>query len=777
MKTLPTKFLLLVFGFLAGCSTSKVQPQSGQNVLLITIDTLRADRLGCYGYSRGTTPNIDRLAREGVLFEDAIAQVPVTLPSHVSLLTSTFPPVNGVRDNTYFRLDPEALTLAEIFQTVGYQTGAFVGAYVLDASFGLGQGFDVYDARMKARGGDAVGTFSERRANEVVDAFGRWLGEADPGKPFFAWVHLFDPHTPYAAPSPFRERYVSSPYDGEIAYVDDQIGVLLKELDARGLEDNTLIVLTSDHGESLGEHGERTHGFFVYDATLKVPLMLSGKQSLPANKSISGQVRLVDVVPTILDLVDVAVPDMAQGVSLVGLIEGANSEKAVAYSECYTSQLNFGWAPLASLRQDGFKYIDAPSAELYDLTKDPGEIDNLLSADRERARSMKSALEALQSSWPGSFSARHQPDPDTLARLRSLGYAGGGVDTPAEDTTLLDPKDGLHLWDKSQWVIHHIGQGDYAEAARQAESILEEDPTNLLAMEHLAISSNKQGLRREAIDLYRRISSLAPERPLPHLHLGNLLWLEGNLGEAEKEFKAALQTDSRFARVYERLGYLYLTQGKPQQAYESFQGAIRIDDASTDARLGLARYHRGMKEFDDARAEYALAVETDPQNGKALAEYAHLVAQLGELSDAEELLRSGPEDLDIHYTLSAILRETERMADALAELDKAIALAHDFAPAHHDRGVILSRLGRADEAIPSFETALRLREDPATRNALGTTLCRVNRCSEAIPHFEQALRVAPNTRMVLENLSEAYRLAGRNQAAEEMRQRASRLQE
>ena len=258
MQTLPTKFFFLVFGFLCGCSGPIVQPQSRQNVLLITIDTLRADRLGCYGYSRGATPNIDRRAGEDVLFQEAIAQVPVTLPSHVSLLTSTFPPINGVRDNTYFRLDPEALTLAEIFQSAGYQTGAFMGAYVLDATFGLGQGFDVYDARMKAREEDAYGTFSEKRANEVVDAFGRWLGETDQGKPFFGWAHLFDPHVPYTPPSPFRERFASSPYDGEIAYVDEQISVLLKELEGRGLRENTLVVFTADHGESLGG-ARRTH--------------------------------------------------------------------------------------------------------------------------------------------------------------------------------------------------------------------------------------------------------------------------------------------------------------------------------------------------------------------------------------------------------------------------------------------------------------------------------------------------------------------------------------
>ena len=775
MKTLPTKFLLLLVGFLYGCSTPRVQPQSNQNVLLITVDTLRADRLGCYGYSRGATPNIDRLASQGVLFEEAIAQVPVTLPSHVSLLTSTFPPVNGVRDNTYFRLDPEALTLAEILQSAGYRTGAFVGAYVLDASFGLGQGFDVYDASMKAQEEGASGTFSERPASQVIDAFGAWLGETEEEKPFFAWVHLFDPHIPYAPPAPYRERFASSPYDGEIAYTDEQVGVLLKKLDDRGLADNTVVALTADHGESLGEHGERTHGFFVYDATLKVPLILSSPQSLPTGRSVSGQARLVDVLPTILDLVDVSVPETAQGVSLSGLIEGRVLEESVAYSECYVSQLNFGWAPLVSLRQDGFKYIEAPRAELYDLAKDPGETENLLNQDRERALRMKADLEGLRSAWPGSFSARHQPDPDTLARLRSLGYAGGGGDTTDDGPGLLDPKDRLHLWDKSQWVIHHMGEGDYAEAARQAAAILEEDPTNLLAMEHLAYCRNQEGSRGEAIDLYRRISSLAPDRPLPHLYLGNLLWRDGKLGEAEKEFQVALEMDSRFVRAHERLGYLYFEKGEPQKAYESFQKAIGIDEKRTEARLGLARYHRGMKELEEARTEYARAIEADPDNGKAVAEYAHLVAQLGELAEAEKLLRSGPDELEVHYTLSAILREAERMPEAIAELDKAIALAPDFAPAYQDRGVILSRLGRGEEAIPSFESALRLGDDPAVRNALGTTLCRLNRCSEAIPHFERALSAAPNNRMLVENLAEAYRLVGRIEEAEEMKQRASRL--
>lgn len=778
MKSFRVEVLILLLAGMVGCHR-EVRPRPGQNILLFTIDTLRADHLGCYGHRRAATPRIDRLAREGVLFEQAVAQVPVTLPSHASILTGIYPPVHGVRDNTYFRLDPDALTLAEHLRANGYRTAAFVGAYVLDASFGLGQGFDVYDDRVGSMEASSPGSFAERSAGEVVRAFAGWLKAAPSEGPFFAWIHFFDPHMPYAPPSPFRERFRSSPYDGEVAYTDQQVGVALDELRARGQLDDTLVVLTSDHGESLGEHGERTHGFFVYDATLRIPLILRSPRSLPAGLTVEAQVTTVDLAPTLLELAGVSVPEGVQGRSLVRMMNGEEGETPLrpAYAECYVPQLNFRWAPLVALRQQGFKYIDAPRAELYDLTRDPGETDNLVAKYPDRAKRMKEQLVRLLESWPESVSARHQPDPETVAGLRSLGYLGGGQVPEPSAHGLPDPKDRLHLWEKAEQVILHLSAGEYGSAAELAQSILLEDANNLLALELLANAYERQGAPEQAIALHRRILALDESRPLSHVLLGNLLWKVGELGEAEESFRAALQRDSRFPRAYERLGELYLSQGRIEAARESFAEALRLDDARRDARLGLARSLRAAKQIGPARTEYDRLMRDHPGDPQIVSEYAALIAQQGDIQAAEEMLRSAPQSSPrVHYTLSVILRAGNRTTEALDELDEALRLEPSFAAAHHDRGVILSRLGRMEEALPAFHKALELRDDPATRNALGTALCRLDRCGEAIPHFEKAVELAPRFLEALQNLGQAYRLAGRFREAEELERRAARLQ-
>ena len=749
---------------LTGCGGEggEAKPRRGQNVLLITVDTLRADRLGCYGYGVGSTPNIDRLAKGGVLFEQAVAQVPLTLPSHASLLTGTYPPVNGVRDNNRFRLDPAANTMAETLGSHGYQTGAFIGSFVLDKQFGLSQGFALYEDRLPSDERDTF--FNERSAGQVSRAFFEWLDDLDGDKPFFAWIHLFDPHLPYTPPSPFRERFPSSPYDGEIAYVDEQIGAILAKLDDAGLDQDTLIVFTADHGESLGEHGETSHGFFVYDGSLQVPLIMKSEASIPSGGRIGAQVRLVDVAPTVFALVDLPIPADVQGESLLAFLNGEQDGDLPAYGECYASQLNFGWAPLVSLRYGGFKYIDAPRPELYDLNADPGEDRNLFLDETARAQSMKRELDALVENWPESFSSRHQPDPESMERLRSLGYAGGGRSSPSDLTEgLADPKDRIQLWDKTEWVIVHLSKGDYTKAAQIAEEILEEDPTNLLAMEHLASSRKKLGDRKSAMKLYRRMISLADDRPVPHVYLGNLLWQEGKLDEAEREFRAALGTDARYALAHERLGYLQLSKGAFPEALKSFQRALEIDPERFKVRLGIARTYAGMGDMEATGREYRGLLQSSPENPEAVAEYALLLARTGNVQEAEQLLRSGPKHFQVHYTLSVVLRETKRLPEALAEVERTLKLKPDLAPGHHDHGVLLSRLGRTEEAIPSFEKALRLREDPLTRNALGTALCKLNRCTEAIPHFERAVELAPQYQEARENLAEAYRLAGRSE--------------
>jgi arylsulfatase A-like enzyme/Tfp pilus assembly protein PilF len=758
--------VLLALAVAAACGGAR--PRGGQNVLIVTIDTLRADRLGAYGNSRARTPNLDRLASEGTLFEEAVAQVPVTLPSHASLFTGLVPPTHGVRDNTYFRLDSEARTLAEILKERGYETAAFVSAFVLDSSFGLDQGFDLYDDALP-EAGERVGTIAERRGELVTSAFTSWLERRPSERPFFAWIHYFDPHLPYSPPAPHPPGY-----DGEIAYVDGEVGRVLEAVASRGLDDDTLVVVTSDHGESLGEHGEKSHGFFVYDATLRVPLIVKGA-SIASGKRIATPVRSIDILPTVLEAVAVPVPEGAQGRSLVPLLAGQETAAAPAYAECYVSELNFRWAPLVALREEGYKYIDAPRPELYELKSDPGETKNLVDADPDRARRMRERLAELVESLPPSFSSRSQPDPETIARLRSLGYAAAGGGSAPEGEPLPDPKDRLHLWTRLEEVILHQGAGDLQGAIEAADEVLEEDPTNLLALELLASARAATGERDQAIEIYRRLLSIDSSRPLSHVLYGNLQWQAGDLPGAEASFLAALERDPEFARAHRRLGELYFTRGETEKALASFRRASEIAEEDVETRLGIARSLKASGDMAGALKELESLHRLSPRDPEVLAEYAGTLAQQGEVDRALALLAAGPDHHDVHYTASVILRARDRMPDSLAELEKALALEPRSAVALHDRGVTLSRLGRHSEAVASLERAIEVQDTPTTRNALGTALCRMDRCDEAIPHFERAVAAAPNFVEALENLAQAYAVMGRLREEVETRKRVERL--
>jgi choline-sulfatase len=758
------------------CRPATVRTRAGLNLLFVTIDTLRADRLGAYGYASARTPHLDELARRGLLFEEVTSQVPVTLPSHASLFTGLVPPIHGVRDNTYFRLDSRAETLAEQLASHGYDTAAFVGAFVLDHSFGLDQGFASYDDDL-TEGAGSAGTIAERKGELVERSFESWLEKRANDEPFFAWLHFFDPHLPYAPPAPYP-----ADYDGEIAYVDAQIGAVLEALERKVNRDRTLVVVTSDHGESLGEHGEKSHGFFVYDSTLRVPLILASDGQLPAGKRISSPVRSIDVLPTVLEMLELPPPTGIQGRSLLPLVRGdAPSTKAPpAYAECYVPELNFHWAPLVALREEGYKYIEAPRAELYDLTNDPGETENLVAREPERAGRMRARLAELLTSWPDSLSARLQPDPETLARLRSLGYtaSGGGDVGPAleaEARALPDPKDRLHLWTRLEEVILAQASGDDVKAASEARAVLSEDPTNLLALELLAGIDSRAGDRSGAIDLYRKILSIDDSRPLSHLSYGNLLWEAGDVAGAEASFRASLERDARFTKAAMRLGELYLSLGRTDDALASFSEAAKGNESDPGARLGMARALRASGKGAEAEKLLDELHRQAPANPEVLAEYAGTLAQRGEIQGAIDLLEKGPDHHDVHYTLSILYRARGDMERALAELQKAIALEPRSAVALHDRGVLLSRLGRLEEARVTLEKALEVGDRPQTQNALGTTLCRMERCPEAIPHFEKAVASAPEFIEALENLAQAYWIVGRSDDAKRTERRVEAL--
>ena len=380
---------LVVLVFLGSCKSGAPPTPRRLNVLLVTVDTLRADRLGCYGYSGIETPNLDQVARHGVLFENASAPAPLTAPSHASMMTGVYPAVHKVRNTGGFVLSPLQPTLAKILQDQGWDTAAFIGSSVLKKRFGLNQGFATYDDEMPAATGGSAEAEPERRAEEVVDRAAKWLGSQS-GKPFFLWVHVYDPHIPYDPPAPFREKYRDRPYDGEIAYTDQQLGRLFDAVARKSPPENTVIAVLSDHGESFSEHGEYTHGVFLYDSTLRIAFLMSGG-SIPPGVRVKQQARTIDLLPTILELAGGKAPPEAQGTTLVPSFQGKEVSTKYSYAETLFPKLNMGWAEMRAIRTNRWKYIRAPKPELYDLVQDPGETTNVIASHPADVKELEAA--------------------------------------------------------------------------------------------------------------------------------------------------------------------------------------------------------------------------------------------------------------------------------------------------------------------------------------------------------------------------------------------------
>ena len=448
MRLRPVRSALLVTAVAGGVAAGLMlrrqpdPPPLAANLVIITLDTARADRLSPYGLMNAPMPALERLAREGVVFDQATSVAPLTLPAHASLFTGLLPTKHQVRDNADRPLATEMLTLAEILKARGFQTGAFVGSIVLDPARGLAQGFDRYDAVDPARApvGSLESRARQRRGDDVVTEALRWLASARDA-PFLLWTHLYDPHRPYDPPEPYLSNYGDA-YIGEIAFADAQIGRLLDALDARGLTEKTIVVVVGDHGESLGDHGERDHGVFVYESVLRIPLIVRAPSI--AARRVGAVVRLTDVMPTALDLLGIAAPPI-DGVSLGELLLGSRRDLALeAYSESLYPR-RFGWSALHALREGRYKLIDAPRPELYDLERDPFEERNLFAERTTTAAAMRHRLRTLAGSHTGVAAPAGSATPETAARLSSLGYIGSPVPPALDSANLPDPKDCIAL--------------------------------------------------------------------------------------------------------------------------------------------------------------------------------------------------------------------------------------------------------------------------------------------------------------------------------------------
>jgi arylsulfatase A-like enzyme/Flp pilus assembly protein TadD len=644
----------------------------GSNVLLVTIDTLRADHVGAYGSARGVTPTIDEFAKAGMRFERTYAHAPLTLPSHTSLLTSSYPTRNGVHDNGSGNLGVHSTSVAEALKRVGYRTGAFVGAYVLDARFGLSRGFDVYDDRMTGRGGDVE--FVQRSAEQVLAPAYEWIASGASGLearglptpplpapspqpqapgPWFAWVHLYDPHEPYAPPEPYRTRYASVPYDGEIAYADSALGSFLAGLRRSNALANTLVVITSDHGESLGEHGERTHGLFAYEATLRVPLIMWAPPRLPA-AAIGDTMRLVDVVPTMLDLLGAAPLVNVDGHSVRPFISGEQRfEKAASYFEALNANLARGWAPLTGVVQDRLKLIDLPIPELYDLDADPGEQHNLYAQQRARTRDLEAALDRI-AKGASPIAPPAAIDPDADARLRALGYVVSSPSRPRKVYgTADDPKTLVHLNTALDEAASAFARGDADTAVRTLQGVVSERPDLTMAYERLGYVLRSTGRAAEAVrvldnaaragyadramlrslgaalrdagDLKRSAAVLVDlaGRDATDLEtadeLGVTLTQMGRRREAERQFRRVLDTSPNAAETWNNLGSLFLAAGRHADATAALTRAVEINPSLASAHNGLGVAYAAQGQMARAVAEWTRALELRP--GFADAQY------------------------------------------------------------------------------------------------------------------------------------------------------------
>jgi arylsulfatase A-like enzyme len=613
----------------------------GANVLLVTIDTLRADHVGAYGSNGALTPTIDDFAKTGLRFERAYAHVPLTLPSHATLMTASYPTRNGVRDNGTFHLGGASPTLAATLKTAGYRTGAFVGAFVLDTRFGLNRGFDVYDDRMVGSSGDL--DLVQRTAEQVLAPAADWI--ANGVGLWFEWVHLYDPHEPYAPPEPFRSRHAGKPYDGEIAYADAALGAFVARLRGAGALAHTLVVITSDHGEALGEHGERTHGLFAYDATLRVPLVIwAGGRIRPG--AFNETMRLVDVAPTMLDLLGAGpLPDV-DGRSVRPFISGEQPfDDAGSYFEALNANFTRNWAPLTGMLRERAKLIDLPVPELYDLSADPDERQNIYATQRERARDLERRLDAVtRGAVPPVQLAL---DADAQARLRSLGYVVGSAATPARRySTADDPKHLVHLNQalddaSAQWL-----QGDRRRAIDGLQAILDQRPDFTIAYDRLAFMLRASGRVGDAVAVLDRAAQAGhADRPLLR-SLGSMLRDAGDLrrsaavletlvhgdatdlqsadalaqtyarmgrgGEAEAQFKRVLAASPNDAAAWNNLGSLYLSSSRLADARAALLRAIEIDPAQAGAHNGLGVVYARRGDIPGAVAEWKRALELRP---------------------------------------------------------------------------------------------------------------------------------------------------------------------
>ena len=687
------------------------------NVILVTVDTLRADKVGCYGARDVQTPTMDLWASRGIRFERCISQTPLTLPSHTTIMTGTPPPYHGVRDNGGFVVPGELVTMAETFRQAGYRTAAFVSAYVLDSKWGLNQGFDTYFDKFDLSRFEKISLGEvQRPANEAVDEAIRWLDGNGGGK-FFAWIHLYDPHTPYEPPEPFKSAYPNRPYLGEVAFTDSQLGRLWEYLETHRLLDNLFLVFTSDHGESLGEHEERTHGFFVYQAGIHVPLVIVTPFSKLQGIHSGAVVCLEDILPTVCAMTGLAAPAAVQGEDLTPLFFHPETKTGrLAYSETYYPRFHYGWSELRSVQDGRFKLIVAPVPELYDLAVDPGEEKNLVYLEKKVFQDLSARAEALmQGAGQNALQAdMGKVDEETREKLAALGYVGSFVDSSKlAGKKRANPKDKIGVFNSLSRAREAGLRGRPEEGIEMIQAILAEDPT--ITDAHFALGNlyYQQRRFREAIPAFRKALDLKPDDSFTVINIANsyqalgeydaaerfvldyiqkgfedaqLLFLLGNLsvnrGDTDKAvgyFEQCLARNPQSASAHNSLAVIYLDRGDLDRAEEHLRVAMSINPRLTNVRYNMAQLLEKRGRPQEAMDNYLGEIQDSPKNYKALFNLSRLYRLAGREEDERQtLLRTVEADPDFplayFYLARIYLNRGERYQDAVDLVKKGIGL-------------------------------------------------------------------------------------------------------
>lgn len=722
------------------------------NVILVSIDTLRADRLSSYGSTRVKTPNIDQFASEGVLFGNAASTVPFTLPAHSSIMTGTYPPYHGVRENVGYFLDESLTTVAQELSRSGWTTAGFVSAFVLDSRWGIANGFDFYyDDFEPSESGSTNMASVQRPGSETIEAAVSWLDSRQEG-PFFMWLHLFDPHDPYRPPEPFKSQY-RHPYDGEVAYTDSLFGNFRQELEERGLLENSLVILTGDHGEGLGQHQEGFHGFFIYDSTVHVPLIVRAPFGRLGGRVVNDAVSHVDLFPTILAATGQEIPEQAQGESLLPLMLNLVPDDAperLVYSESLYPLLHYGWAPLKSIRSERFKFIDAPQPELYDLSADSAEQNNTLLDNRRDSRELKDALDAMTARIEtGGMAAKPaELDDDTRRQLQALGYVAGRGKLGTEDlddSERADPKDRVKLHqlvmaaqsdmgaedlDKAEAKLlealetdqtlldaHHmlgtiaIQQADFERSIPHFQAALTQAPDHTPSILGLADAYKRLGREEEALVGFQRVLELDPAESLAAIGAADILTSQGQTESAIAVLESATSQDRPTPYLHNQLGELLTEQGRVDEAVASFRQAIDGNEELPPPHFNLAVILEEKGKVSEALALYERTIELAPNHYQALFNLGRLHGHQQRFDRQQKLyeaaIEANPDFLRGHYYLAKLIMDRGgnlQEAEAIARDALSRDTEHRAGPlGYYVLADILNRQGRRSEAQQAAE--------------------------------------------------------------------------